>query len=99
MCFSQGSVTRTYVTPLTKNFLSPSKKNFAFGQIREVVACVMSSPVLSFRAQPRLQRSERSARGQAFHLSILQVQGFVQPSHKATTGQATSPLGCPTPTR
>jgi hypothetical protein len=24
-----------YVTPLTKNFLSPSKKNFAAGRIRE----------------------------------------------------------------
>src|SRR5262245_51704525 len=85
--------------PLTKNFLSPSKKNFALGRILEFAFCIMSSPVLSFRAQSRLQRSERSARGQAFHLSIPQVQGFVQPSHKAATGQATSRFGCPTPTR
>jgi hypothetical protein len=33
------------VTPLTKNFLSPSKKNFAAGRILEFVACVMSSEV------------------------------------------------------
>ncbi|PYK32404.1 MAG: hypothetical protein DME58_06000 [Verrucomicrobia bacterium] len=59
----------------------------------------MSSPVRSFRAQSRLQRSERSARGQAFHLSIHQVQSFVQPSHKPPSGQATSPFGCATPTR
>src|SRR5262245_32518634 len=32
-------------------------------------------------------------------LSIHQVQGFVQPSHKATTGQATSRSGSPSPTR
>ena len=33
------------MTPLTKNFLSPSKKNFALGRIREFVVCVMSSGV------------------------------------------------------
>src|SRR5581483_2359626 len=34
-----------YVTPLTKNFLSPSKKNFAAGRIRESLVVVMSSGV------------------------------------------------------
>jgi hypothetical protein len=33
------------VTPLTKNFLSPSKKNFAAGRIRWFAAVVMSSEV------------------------------------------------------
>ena len=33
------------MTPLTKNFLSPSKKNFAAGRILEFVACVMSSEI------------------------------------------------------
>src|SRR4029450_11324857 len=34
-----------YVTPLTKNFLSPSKKNFAAGRIRESLVVVMSREV------------------------------------------------------
>ena len=32
-----------YVTPLTKNFVLPSKKNFALGRIREVVGVIILS--------------------------------------------------------
>ena len=87
------------MTPLTKNFLSPSKKNFAAVRIREFVASVMSSGVetslnvfaLDGKTSPAFAQSY--SRASDFRRPLLFVRQSCQfPYKTANASRTTSPV-------